>query len=91
METCLCAAILCNGKVYRGHRHHHAFQAMHDELSWDLSRKQIMELTHVQGFLTTRGRFVTREEGRTLQDAAGIPSADAGGYRGDKLYSEDLY
>lgn len=38
-----------------------------------------------------RGRFVTREEGRALQDAAGIASADPHGYRDGTLFSEDLY
>jgi hypothetical protein len=44
-----------------------------------------------QGFITSRNRFVTREEGYALQVAAGIPSAAAGGYRGKRLFSEDLY
>lgn len=44
-----------------------------------------------QGFITNRGRFVSRTEGRKLQDAAGIPSADREGYRGNTLFSEDLY
>lgn len=91
METCVCAAILCNNKIFRGHRHSHSFQAMNDELSWKMSRQEIGKLGHVQGFYTTQCRFVTREEGRKLQDAAGIASIAEGGYRGDSLYSEDLY
>lgn len=91
MERCLCAAILCNGKVFLGHRHPDCFRAMENELSWDLSRRQMMELEHIQGFLTSEGRFVDREEGYRLQIAAGIPSIAEGGYRGDELFSEDLY
>ena len=91
METCVCAAILCAGKIFRGHRHTHALQAINDELSWKLSREKIMRLEQVQGFYTTRCRFVTREDGRKLQDAAGIKSAAKGGYRSNSLYSEDLY
>ncbi len=91
METCVCAAILCIGKIFRGHRHTHALQAMNDEFSWKMSREKIMGLEQVQGFLTTGNRFVTREEGRKLQDAAGIKSVAKGGYRADSLYSEDLY
>jgi hypothetical protein len=91
MEVCICAAILCQGKIYRGHRHSDALLAMHNELSWNMSRKEIMELKEVQGFLTSLGRFVSREEGMELQLSAGIASADPGGYRSGELYSEDLY
>jgi hypothetical protein len=44
----------------------------------------------IQGFVTSRNRFVTREEGMKLQITAGIPSV-GGGYRGNRLFSEDLY
>lgn len=44
-----------------------------------------------QGFMTTLGRFVTRREGRMLMDAAKIHSASPDGFRGDILFSEDLY
>ncbi|MGE3278053.1 MAG: hypothetical protein AB7O67_23320 [Vicinamibacterales bacterium] len=44
-----------------------------------------------QGFVTSRGRYVTRSEGRQLQEAAGIGSVSPSGYRGDLLFSEDLY
>jgi hypothetical protein len=83
-ETCVCAAIvLTDGTVIQGRRHHNCLGAIHN---LDLSR-----VGSTQGFITSTGRFVEREEGRKLQDAAGIPSADPGGYRGDTLYSEDLY
>jgi hypothetical protein len=44
-----------------------------------------------QGFITSRNRFVNRSEARELQEAAGIASVAPGGYRGDLLFSEDLY
>ncbi len=54
-----------------------------------------LEISHekdAQGFITSRNRFVTREEGRVLQDAARIPSMDLPeGYKGSTLFSEDLY
>jgi hypothetical protein len=43
-----------------------------------------------QGFITSRNRYVDREEGLRLQLAAGIESVAPGGYRG-QLFSEDLY
>ena len=66
----------------RGHRH------------GDCMRSAI-EAKHspegAQGFMTSKNRFVGREEGRKLQDAAGIKSVDREGYRGKTLFSEDLY
>lgn len=85
-EVVVCAAVLASdGTVYRGHRHGHAMQAARDE------KKKLHEGTIQQGFITSRNRYVSREEARKLQDAAGIPSADQEGYRGSTLFSEDLY
>jgi hypothetical protein len=85
LETCLCAAVqFPDGYVVRGHRHHDCFRTA-------AGIPGRADGPFVQGFLTSRGRFVDRREGQRLQLAAGIPSADPGGYRADKLYSEDLY
>lgn len=90
-EIVICAAIKRNGVIFRGHRHGHAMQAMYDEFSYNHSRKQIFKMKEVQGFITSKNRFVSRKVGRKLQEAAGIKSADKGGYRYDTLFSEDLY
>ena len=46
----------------------------------------------IQGFITSDNRFVERKEGMKIQKRAGILSAEKdGGYRGDILFSEDLY
>lgn len=95
LETIICAAVRFDGKVWRGHRHPHAMQAMHDALSWTMTRKQMTE-AHVdrdQGFITSRNRFVDRKEAMLIQLAAGIPSADTedGAYCREELFSEDLY
>ena len=44
-----------------------------------------------QGFITSRNRFVGREEAMRLHRAAGLKSAAYGELRGDILFSEDLY
>ncbi len=44
-----------------------------------------------QGFMTTRGRFVNRVDAKLLMERAGRESAAPDGYRGDHLFSEDLY
>lgn len=85
-EICICAAVKDEyGNIIRGHRHGDCIQAI-------LNRKRKpMKSPDAQGFITSKGRFVTREEGRKLQDNAGIKSADKDGYRGNTLFSEDLY
>ncbi len=86
VETVVCAAVMASdGSIYRGHRHGHAMRAVRDE------GKELMNDRRQQGFITTRNRYVSREEARLLQDAAGIPSADKDGYRANTLFSEDLY
>ena len=92
-EKIICAAILYKGKMYYGHRHPSALQVLNDELSWEMARKEIhkerAEMT--QGFVTTLGRFVDRKEGQIIHKATVGKSHDKDGYRGDELYSEDLY
>jgi len=85
-EICICAAVVDNtGKVIRGHRHDDCFKRI-------ISMKNKPESAQwAQGFITSYDRYVTREEGRILQDEAGIKSVDPGGYMGDTLFSEDLY
>ncbi len=83
-EVCICAAVqTLSGRVFRGHRHVHCFRAAEDAGE---SLKN-----HMQGFITSTGRFVHRLDGRELQEAAGIDSVHPDGYRGDLLFSEDLY
>ncbi len=85
-EICICAAVKAtDGTIIRGHRHADCMQAI---LRRD---KRILKEYNAQGFITSKNRFVTREEGRALQDSAGLASANQGGYIGDTLYSEDLY
>ena len=85
-EICICAAMrFSDGTIYRGHRHGDCF--------WTASKAgaNIKAGTHEQGFMTSANRFVSRKKGGKLQEAAGIPSAAPEGYRGDTLFSEDLY
>jgi hypothetical protein len=94
-EICICAAVKVGDKVWRGHRHGDAIHAMREELSWKMSGSEVMSFFTsndlLQGFITSENRYVEREEGRKLQDLAGIKSADKDGYRGNTLFSEDLY
>ena len=87
LEVCICPAILTD-KDYprRGHRHSDCFRTM---TSGNLKVKADVRIS--QGFITSRNRFVTREEGYKLQIAAGIYSVAKDGYRGERLFSEDLY
>lgn len=85
-EIVICSGIkLKDGRVLRCHRHGDGMLNAHHN-GWELA-----EGTEQQGFVTSKGRYVSRQEGRKLQDEAGIKSADREGYRGDTLFSEDLY
>lgn len=85
-EICICAAVkTTTGQVIRGHRHGDCFITIKRE------GLKPSSAGNAQGFITSKNRFVNREQGRKLQDAAGIPSADPEGYRGTTLFSEDLY
>lgn len=92
LEVCICAAVVLDSEVVRGNRHTDAMRTALDLKAW---REENGRLTRggelVQGFVTSRGRFVDREEGLRLQLAAGIASMAEGGYRGNILFSEDLY
>lgn len=106
-EVCLCAAIqLPDGYIVRGHRHHDCLRVASELRSTDRlfdnvyfesdvpKRYTLAEIRSApQGFLTSHGRFVGREEGLNLQLASGIDCADPRkpGYTGTQLYSEDLY
>jgi hypothetical protein len=88
-EQCICAAIkLPNGEVWRGHRHNDAIVTAGNA---GATRDEIAEA--VQGFITSRNRFVGRIEAARIQALAGIVSPDTGWVpRPDReLFSEDLY
>ena len=84
MEIVICAAIkLITGEVIRGHGHVDCFNA---------ARVRKLELKdRIEGFITSKNRFVDRKEGWLIQYYAGIPSANPRGYDKDELYIEDLY
>lgn len=85
-EIVICAAVKTSeGKIFRGHRHGDCIRSIVDR------GLKPGEKAEDQGFITSANRYVDRETGRKLQDAAGIKSADPEGYRGTTLFSEDLY
>jgi hypothetical protein len=94
-EICVCAAIKIDAQggedlIVIGRRHHNILSALnYAKVDWrtpDGSRRE-------DGFMTNRGRFVTRKEGYYMQIRAEIPSANPDGYRHGlrQLFSEDLY
>jgi len=93
-EVCICAAVKYNNKIWFGHRHRNALDAMNDELSYSMNREQLSHIYKdvIQGFITTNNRFVDRKQGYDLQNNAGIKSvAKKLPYLHGELYSEDLY
>ena len=84
-EVCICSAVKsADGLIMRGQRHHDCIRSMRD-MNWSVSNKP-----ELQGFITSRNRFVSRVEALAIQKEAGIPSAQ-GEYRSNELFSEDLY
>lgn len=80
-EICIVAAVRGGGKTIRCQRHFHGLMILNEDQRHEAE----------QGFITSRNRFVDRREGMRLQRAAGIESVAPSGYRGDLLFSEDLY
>lgn len=97
LEHCICAAIvLRDGAIVRGRRHDDCIRAAkkwidHRHSTGVAPAPWSPEMCREQGFVTSTGRYVDREEGLRLQLAAGIPSARPSGYRKRELFSEDLY
>lgn len=91
-EVCLCAALLLDdGRIIRGHRHDDCIGTYG---KWRNAGQRIPPLTRQeqQGFLTSRGRFVSREEGARLMRAVLHHSPYSGRqFDADILFSEDLY
>jgi len=90
-EVCLVAAIqLQDGRVVRGHRHNDCIRTI---VAWQKAGQDVGRTDRsVQGFLTSRGRFVNREEGADLMKAVRHVVPRTGRvFIQPTLYSEDLY
>lgn len=81
------ACMLTNGQVVMCVRHND--RAMREIMSEIANFQRVME----QGFVTNRGRFVSRKLGWTIAEAAGQIIRRCGGDStdGGTLYSENLY
>ena len=91
-EIVICSAIKTgDGLIIRGHRHCDCFHNFSERPNPSLKvYRESLAMTE-QGFITSRNRFVGREEALKIQILAGKKSNDPHGYRGEILYSEDLY
>jgi hypothetical protein len=91
-EFCICAAIqLPDGYVVNGHRHDDCYNVIRKRPDAEQWRDDLCKAK--QGFMTSSGRFVDREEGMRLQKYAGKKSSFSlnGELCGRDLFSEDLY
>lgn len=89
-EFCICAAIrMPDGEVVHGHRHCHCLDVVRARPNFDREALIASE----QGFVTSAGRFVGREQAMEIQKQSGRPSkySKDGQHHGDLLFSEDLY
>jgi hypothetical protein len=85
-EIVICSAIKVGDLIIRGHRHSDCYHNLSLRPFYKDNR-----VKYEEGFITSLNRFVGREEAQKLQIKVGIKSVDKDGYRGDILYSEDLY
>jgi hypothetical protein len=90
-ERIVAAAIQYDGLVFSmapPARHCHVMRGMH---AVGLMKDVTVDMLREQGFLTSLGRYVSREEGADLALAAGqlVGRTKTGGER--TLYSEDLW
>ncbi len=88
-EIIICSAVKTpKGLIVRGHRHCDCYNNLSNRPDYkDPKSVAFCE----EGFITSKNRYVGREEAMQIQLRAGIASADPGGYRGEMLFSEDLY
>lgn len=95
-ETVEAAALLVNGEVWtlpRPARHHILIRAWSDaywifDPETKKGRGSRLPSDHVQGFVTSRGRFVGRAEAERVARAAGQVTGEI---IGSELTSEDLW
>lgn len=82
-ERIICAAIRVNGKVIMGHRHHCAIRT-----ASEMPAFKGMDVDKDQGFVTSAGRYVNREEAARIAIESGQIERL---YWPPNLYSEDLW
>jgi hypothetical protein len=88
-EIVICAAVKTpSGLIVRGHRHCDCYHNISQRPGYE-EPESVCYCD--EGFITSKNRYVDRNEGWKIQTAAGIASADPGGYRHETLFSEDLY
>lgn len=91
-EFIICSAVQLveSGKIYYGHRHDQCNNSMNGELSWTMNRQEISKVKKIQGFVTSKNRFVDRKEALKIA-LENNQVLDKTQIRGDNLYSEDIY
>lgn len=75
-----------NGLVILGRRHHDVIRLCY----YMLEKRQAHMGNNIQGFITTKDRFVDRVEALQIARAAN-QILDEAEVRGNQLYSEDIY
>ncbi len=92
MEIIICAAIrMSDGYIVRGHRHNNCIRTASEIPKYKGERWHGDD----QGFITSTGRYVDREEAFIIAARAGQVSINnqnqATPEKSGRLYSEDLY
>ena len=85
-EIIICSAVKIGEDIFRGNRHNDCFLSARYKLGDDVKCK-----LDTQGFITSTGRFVSREEARKIHEESGMEPARGEYTRANDLASEDLY
>lgn len=82
-----------DGEIIHGHRHNNCYDVVRARPAAKTEDGRLDIVQADQGFVTSAGRFVEREEAMQIQMASGRPSrcSNDGSYQGTILFSEDLY
>jgi hypothetical protein len=88
-ETIVAAAAMVHGKLYTDYDHHSAFYQAVDDGTAD--ENDFLTDIHQEGFLTSTGRFVSREEALQIARAARQFNRDTSAARQGWLDAGELF
>lgn len=78
--------------IFYGHRDNNCLQAATDQISWNMTRKEMHKLTKIQGFVASDGKFYTRDEAFLIAKKAGqIKESRALDQSRKNLFTDDIY
>jgi hypothetical protein len=88
-EIIICSAININSHLFRGNRHHDCIGSAYRFFGHE--KPLNCSFDNNQGFITSTGRYVGREEAMKIHKESGVKPFHGEYHHETKLCSEDLY